>query len=172
MSFGSKPRRSSQRGGRQRPEQDEFKQALTCAYRLLGYRQRSIAEMTRRLKLKGFDEEVALKVVKKLTEVGYMDDKSMAGSLRLQAEDNKMLGLSGAKQYMWARGIKADDAEEALKGYDERAGARRLAEKKIQKLNGCTTAKARQRMMGYLKRRGFSYDTIKKTIDEFIKETK
>jgi len=126
--------------------------------------------MLQRLGMKGFPTTTAEAVTERLRESGYMDDRAMAGSLRRRAEEGKLLGFAGAKQYLRRMGISRQDTEEALEGYDETASASLLAEKKMNALAGFPTRIARQRLSGYLKRRGFSYETVRKTINAFIKE--
>lgn len=151
-------------------EADEPGRARAYAFRLLGYRQRSEKELKQRLRMKGFPPGVAEATVEKLKETGYIDDRSMAGSLRLMAEERKMLGLTGARQYIRRMGISQSDADEVLEGYDENAGAMKLAQKKMNSLSGYPPRVARQKLMGHLRRRGFSGSTARKIINEFIKE--
>ena len=161
-----RPKKRAPEGGK--PGGDEFQQALSYAFKLLSYRQRSEQELLRRLGMKGFGPEAAEAVMDKLRASGYIDDRATAGSLRLRAEEGKLLGLSGAKQYLMLMGISRVDTEEALEGYDEAASATRLAEKKMNALASFPPDTARQKLSGYLKRRGFSYETIRKTVEAFI----
>ncbi|MCK5088474.1 MAG: RecX family transcriptional regulator [Hyphomicrobiaceae bacterium] len=127
-------------------------------------------ELGQRLRQKGFEAGVSDEIVEKLAESGYIDDRAMAGALRLSAENTKHLGLHGARQYLRRMGISRAHADEALEGYDETESANRLAARKMNALSSCTASVARQRLVGYLGRRGFSYDTIRKTIEAFIKK--
>lgn len=149
----------------------EFQKALAYAFKLLGYRQRSQRELGQRLALKGFAQPIADKVVNKLRESNYIDDAALAENLRIQAEETKHLGLMGARQYLRKRGIGSDEANEALEGYNENEGAASLVRKKYNKtLKNCPPQIARRRLIGYLSRRGFSYDTVRKTLEAFFKE--
>jgi len=172
MPGGRKNRIKSRNQGEERPGGDEFQQALSYSFKLLGYRQRSERELIRRLGMKGFGPETAGAVTDRLKASGYIDDRATAGSLRLRAEEGKFLGLSGARQYLRRMGISRVDTDEALEGYDEQASAARLAEKKMNQIKSSPPAEARKKLSGYLSRRGFSYETVRKTIDAFIKEAK
>ncbi len=151
-------------------QQDGKKKAYLFALKLLGYRQRSEQELMRRLSMKGFGSEDIGHAIIKLKDYGYIDDKAMAGSLKLKAEERKRLGLRGARYYLKSMGISQENTDEALEGYDEVPGAHILAEKKMRTLGHCPARTARQKLSGYLKRRGFSSDTIKKAINEVLKE--
>lgn len=172
MSGGRKgrPKSRSPRGGN--PGGDEFQQALFYAFKLISYRQRSEHELILRLKMKGISPETSEAVTDRLRASGYINDRATAGSLRLRAEEGKFLGLSGARQYLRRMGITREDTDEALEGYDEQTSATRLAEKKMNMLANSPPATARQRLSGYLKRRGFSYETIRITVEAFIEREK
>ena len=156
----------------ERPGVVEFQEALSYAFKLLGYRQRSEQELRRRLLMKDFSKDTAEEVTRRLRESGYMDDRATASALRLKAEEGKFLGLVGARQYLRRMGISRTDTDVALDGYDEMASAARLAEKKLKLLEDAPVEDARKKLSGYLSRRGFSYETVRKTIDAFIKEAK
>jgi len=172
MPGGRRNRQGDRVAGGKMPAGDEKQQALSYAFKLLGYRQRSEQELTRRLVMKGFSKTVAEEITQRLRDSGYMDDLLMAGALRRRAEEGKCLGMGGARQYLRRMGISRCDTEEALNGYDEPASAARLAEKKMGLLEGSPPDIARKKLSGYLRRRGFSYETVRKTIDAFIKEAK
>jgi SOS response regulatory protein OraA/RecX len=63
-------------------------------------------------------------------------------------------------------GIEGSAVEEALSGYDEAAAATRLAEKKSRNMTGIPQTVLKRRLCGMLKRRGFSFDTVRKTLKE------
>ena len=172
MPGGRRGRRGDGRPGEEGAGGEELQRALSYAFKLLGYRQRSEQELRRRLLMKGFSKATAEEITRRLSESGYMDDRATASALRLKAEEGKFLGLGGARQYLRRMGISRGDADEALEGYDEMASATRLAEKKMNLIAGSPQAEARKKLSGYLRRRGFSYETVRKTIDAFIKEAK
>jgi regulatory protein len=172
MPGGRRSRREVGIPGEERPGDGELQRALSYAFKLLGYRQRSEQELRRRLLIKGFSKATAEEIARKLSESGYINDRATASALRLRAEEGKFLGLGGARQYLRRMGISRGDTDEALEGYDEMASAARLAEKKMNLLSGSPPAEARKKLSGYLGRRGFSYETVRKTIEAFIKEAK
>ena len=65
------------------------------------------------------------------------------------------------------KGVSNDIIEQALEDLDEEAGAMKVAEKKVRRLTGLDKSTFRRRMWGFLKRRGFSYNTCHKVTDHF-----
>jgi regulatory protein len=148
----------------------EADKALRYAYKLLSYRQRSIKELGDRLRRKGFSPACVRQALERLEGLGYLDDGALALSLKGKAGDVKLLGSAGARQYLMRMGIPRDTVEDALADYDELAGARRLVEKKMKTLKDYPRAVIRKRLLGYLKRRGYSGDTVRKSLRFDMKE--
>jgi regulatory protein len=136
--------------------------AIQHAYKILGYRGRSVKELKDRLKRKGFSADCAKAVIEHLQGMGYLDDAAFAWSLRKNAEDVKLLGSFGARRYLRQMGISRDVADEALLGYDELAPAKKLLQRKLRSLKDCPVPLQRKRLLGYLSRRGYSAETIRK----------
>lgn len=151
---------------------DELKRAVRYSYRLLSYRDRSEAELKQRLGRKDFSPEVADIAVARLREAGYLDDSQMAANLVRRAGEVKHLGLHGARHYLVKMGIPREMAEEALSGYDEYQSARRLLENKLRFVGGLPPLVARRRLLGYLSRRGYSAEVVRKSLEPILKETR
>jgi regulatory protein len=69
--------------------------ALQRAYRFLGHRDRTVAELRRHLLAKGVPEEVAGSAIEELAEQGYVDDARFA---RQFAEDRRHLDAWGSER--------------------------------------------------------------------------
>jgi len=148
----------------------EFDKAVRYAYKLLGYRQRSIKELGDRLKRKGFSSSCIRDTLEPLKSLGYLDDHALARSLRYKASETKLLGTTGAKQYLVRMGIPRNEAEDVLFDYDELSSAKRLLEKKMGNLENNPKPVMRRRLVGYLRRRGYSTDTIRKSLRTMMEE--
>jgi regulatory protein len=138
------------------------KSALEYALFLLGYRSRSEKELRERLLRRGYPEIEAERVLERLSQAGYIDDRALAAVLLRQARETKRLGRRGAAAYLARMGIPQALASEALDGYDEKEGARSFAGKKMKQLKGLPPEVQRRRLYGALARRGFSGETIRK----------
>jgi regulatory protein len=149
---------------------EEGRKALRYAYRLLSYRGRSEMELAQRLERKGFGPASVHEAVVHLKEGGYLDDGALALSLRRRAEEVKLLGSTGARLYMRRMGIPREVAEVALAGYDEMASARRLIERKLPAMGGGPGDAAR-RLAGLMRRRGYSAETVRRSLKFHSKET-
>lgn len=138
--------------------------SLKYALRLLNYRGRSEKELSERLARKGFEPQAIGETVGYLKERGLLDDGAFAQTLKGRAEEVKLLGLFGARQYLRRMGIGDDEAEEALGGYDELPAAEKLMDKKIRTMRGRPLLVQKRRLSGMLQRRGFSAETVRKAI--------
>jgi regulatory protein len=148
---------------------DEAGKALKYAFKLLGYRGRSEAELSRRLRLKGFDASAAAKTIDRLKQGGFLDDGALARSLRRKAEEVKCLGYFGARLYLMQMGIPKDDIADALEGYDEFSSATRLLESRRRVTEGLPVNVVRRRLSDQLRRRGHSAGTARKALEKFMK---
>jgi regulatory protein len=151
-------------------QDEEFRRALGYAVKLLGYRQRSTEELLTRLLRKGYARTTAEAVLGELTDLGYVDDRACASTLRRTAEEVKLLGRYGAYRYLREMGIPEAAAKEALEGYDEPGVAQRLLRRKLPATEGVSEGVTRRRLEGYLKRRGYSGETMRKSILTAMKE--
>lgn len=150
--------------------ESERKKAVRYALLLLGYRGRSEKEFRRRLKLKGFGPETVDETVSYLLERGYVDDTALADALKWEASSSKLLGKFGAKAFLIERGIPPKAADGVLGDYDELEPAWKLAEKKLRTMEGLKYDKIKHRLTGLMRRRGYSFDTIKLTLKGIRKE--
>jgi regulatory protein len=143
---------------------EDTRRAIQHAYKLLSYRQRSVKELAERLQRKGFSTTVVREAIEHLKSNRYLDDSVLALSLRRNAEEVKLLGAVGARQYLMQKGIPRETAEEVLADYDELATARRLINRKLKIVKDCPETVLRRKLSGFLKRRGYSTDTIRKSL--------
>lgn len=143
--------------------------ALRYAYRLLSYRGRSHKELEQRLGLKGFSKEDIQQAIGHLKEHGYLDDLSLAESLKRVAMDMKLLGQEGARQFLRQRGIERQVIEGVLSDYNELGSALRLVGKKLKGM--APEEKTLRRISALLRRRGYCNETIRKAIKTNEEET-
>lgn len=151
-----------------RPRQK--KSALEYALYLLGYRARSRKELADRLSKKGYPGEQTEEALRRLSLMGYLDDKALASSLSRQARETKSLGLRGAREYLNRMGVPREFARTALEDYDEAPGAAKVISKKSRSMEGVRPEVKRRRLYGALSRKGFSAETIRKALKIFGEE--
>ncbi|MFW6287176.1 MAG: regulatory protein RecX [bacterium] len=75
------------------------------AFNLLSYRDRSTHELQERLLKKGYQEEDILKVIERLKELSYIDDRSFAEKWVRDRIKHKPRGKNMLKKELFAKGI-------------------------------------------------------------------
>lgn len=143
-----------------RTQTDPFKFAL----RLISIRDITELELRSKLERKGFSEGEIEKVIEKLRERGFIDDSKFIKKAERIAED-KMIGQFGLRQYLIRRGINKELVDQ-IPQLDETSIAIKLIDKKSHFLKDIPEDKKRAKIAGFLMRRGFSWDTINKVINQ------
>lgn len=151
--------------------EDLFWKARDSALNLLSFRARSATELRRRLREKAFPDEVVTRCVEDLVERGLIDDASFAESF---VRDRVRLRPSGARrlvQELRTKGVDADTAadaiEEVLREEDvSELELARAAVKKWARRSGEEPDRARRRLYGFLARRGFGAETVRRVMEE------
>ena len=133
--------------------------ALESAYRHLGRRDRTVAEMQQHLATKGFEPAQAGAAIDELTAQGYLDDARYAQRF---AEDRRTLDGWGAERIerrLLAVGIAPDVASEAAGGGDlesELGAALAVLQRRFPVPP--VTDRDRERALALLVRRGYALD--------------
>jgi regulatory protein len=145
--------------------------ARDAALSLLSHRARSAAELTRRLKRKGFDDDVAERTVERLGELGMVDDAAFAETFVRDRVRLRPHGRRRLASELRAKGVDAETAGAAIAGVMEREEATetdlaRQAAARWQARPGEEPARARRRLHGFLARRGFGGDAIRAVLAE------
>ena len=153
---------SSEKDGRQR--------VRDAAFRLLAVRARSAAELRQRLQQKKLPHELIEETLADFQEKGYQSDEEFA---RLFAREKIVNGAWGPKrvaQELRLKGISADLAGEILSGYSDQGT---LLERifPIAKKRWAATAKLpyqkrRQRLTGFLQRRGYDWQIVEQIFNK------
>ena len=140
--------------------------ALGAALRLLGVRQRSVFELTAKLKDKGFDSVEIDKTVERLKEAGYLNDGAFARALASSRASHKAWGPARIARDLTARGIDRetikDAVEQACPSEEELAKA---AFERWRKRNSLISGRELQiKAFRHLSARGFSPSAVWKAI--------
>ncbi len=144
--------------------------ARAYAVTLLRYRGRSEKELRDRLTKKGYQREDIDAVVVHLKEYGFLDDRALAENLKHQAMASKLLGFEGIRRFMQQRGLPRDIIDEAM-GYDagtELARLKKLIDKKRRTVKRYPEPKRTRSLIGFLMRKGYSLQLIRKVLDKRI----
>jgi len=144
--------------------QDCEAQALQLAYRFLGYRPRSEAEVRSRLRRHNDPVDVIDAVVARLKEQRLLDDQQFAadyaGNRIRSAPRSRRMVTRELRQ----KGVATEVVEEATEGLDDDAAACRAAAKRAERFRSLPYPEFRQKLGGFLQRRGFSYGVSNRAI--------
>jgi regulatory protein len=138
--------------------------AFELALKALGRKERSTAELAEWLRERGVEDEDVEAVVARLVEDGILDDARFA--LRY-ADDKRELAGWGAeriREALEARGIASTDVEAALAAESEGLQLRRAADLLARRERGLESEADRASAIGYLTRRGYSYEIAHEAI--------
>ena len=159
-----------------------YEKLLQASIRFVSYRPRSEKEIRDFLKKKlsrwkVFGGTVADKVIARLTELGYVDDAKFAAWWIEQRQTFKPKGMRSIIQELKAKGISKEFLEEVVgqfspdrdridKLLDEIELAKRAVQKKLILWQKLPALERKKKLFDFLSRRGFSFDTVSRVIDE------
>lgn len=142
-------------------------EVLKLALRLLSLRDRTEAELKEKLQRKGFEEKDIFETIDYLKQKGFIDDSKFIKRADKIAED-RFLGELGLRNYLIRKGIEKDKLE-SLPEIDEIPIAKKLIQRKKHLLSDISSDKRKAKIAGFLLRRGFSWNTVKKCLnDKFL----
>ncbi|MFB6249997.1 MAG: RecX family transcriptional regulator [Salinibacter sp.] len=153
-------------------EQDEqYVQAKQRALDYLAHKPRTEEEVRRKLRRQDAPESVVEDVVARLRELGYLDDEAYASDYVRNRFASKKYGPVRIQRELVERGVDRHVAERAVaelfEDEDPVAAAREHAEKRWARLaDEDDPRRRRQKLYRYLRRRGFTSDTIYPLLDE------
>jgi len=146
-------------------EGDAFQKCMDKAFRFLSFRMRSEKEMRDKL-LEKYDEATVKKAIRRLQQLKFIDD---TGFTRAWVESRKVgRGKKALAFELSRKGVEKEIIDEALFDLSEDEELESALElvKKRSKYKGLDKNEAYQKIGGFLSRRGYSYDVIKKVINE------
>lgn len=137
-------------------------EAIKIALKFLSVRDRTEAELREKLQRKGFDEKDIIYTVEYLKQKGFIDDSKFIQKAEKIAED-RFLGKMGLRNYLIRKGIEKEKLE-SLPDIDEFHIAQKLIQRKKHLLREVPSDKKRAKIIGFLLRRGFSWDIVNKCL--------
>ena len=141
------------------PEADAESVARAIVLRQLSMAPRSRAQLEKKLRQRGCEDDVAAKVLDRMTEVGLIDDEAYAQMLVRSKQSDKGLARRALAHELRKQGIDQEIADEALGQVgagDERLRAEQLVAKKLRSMRGLAPEVQTRRLAGLLARKGYS----------------
>lgn len=146
---------------------DEFQRAKSSAYRYLSFRQRSVSEVMDHLSRKGFEQQSISAVIELLLDTGYLNDESFAKAYVDDKTKLNSLGTYRLKAELRAKGINEELISDTLSNLEP--DIEHLVELVRRKYSGSLSedkSTIMRKVGGFLQRKGYGYDVIKKVLDK------
>ena len=138
--------------------------------RLIRFRPRSVKEMAQRLKQKGHRGFIIAQAIDELKEKRLLDDRMFAKLWIGDRMNIKPTGRNLITRELKAKGVDDETISGAFGEFgglfDEYEIAMPLVRGKMAHMKGIEKEKAKKKLLDFLGRRGFSYNTIWKIIKE------
>lgn len=167
-------------GEPQQKEQDPAQRealARDLIYRALAMRDHSRAELRNKLARRGFDEEVAERMLDKFVAAGLIDDAAFAQRWVQSRHQFSGRGRRALAQELRTKGVGEEEASAALDTVsreDERQRAADLVERKLARVevpeDRGERDKLTQRLVGMLGRRGYHPSLALSVVRDAIRE--
>ena len=146
--------------------------ALTKAFFLLSKRSYSKEILREKLQEKKYSEEDIDLALKKLSSIGFIDDKKFAENLVREYSTFRRYGAYRIKLKLREKKIPEEIAKGALENLSENNQAdnlKELVDKCLKKNIKLSREKQYARALAFLLRRGYPYDKSKKALQEGLK---
>jgi regulatory protein len=139
--------------------------AFDCSLRVLSLRDHSEAELRRKLKEKGYEQQEIEESVARLHGLGYLDDTRFARLFACSALRNGRGYGARLKQELARRGVAPGIVAQVLAELDEEFSEGDLLEQMMaRRFSGfdpeSATDKEKRKVVSYLQRKGFSLSAI------------
>lgn len=141
--------------------------------RALGYltvRPRSEQELRRYLAGKKYDSEIIDQVIARLGDVKLVDDRDFAKYWVENREGFKPRSKRALQYELRQKGVPQPEINRAVKKIDERTSAYRAAEPKARRWKDLDAQTFREKLSGFLARRGFDYGVTRETVNRLWQE--
>lgn len=161
------------RAARAAEETDPYTRAKTIVYNQLAYSAKTRGQLRKKLQAEGFDAELIEPLLDKFEAAKLIDDAEYAQSFVAQKSRTKKLSRAALRRELAERGVRGEEAENALAqrtDEQEREDAAELVRKKLRPgMNLSDRAekdRVTRRLLGMLARRGYSSSVSMSVIRE------
>jgi regulatory protein len=162
---------SSEKAARLKAD-DERETAYQKALHFLSFRPRSAAEIRQNLTKRGISEALVQETVARLQGAGLVNDQAFAQTWVENRGEFRPRSKSALRMELRRKGLDDEVIQSVLdEQVDEDALALQAARKYVRRLTGLAWPEFRQKLGGFLARRGFSYTTLSPVVSEVWKET-
>ena len=149
---------------------DEAGRAYERALRLLGQRAHSTAEIRQALVRAKVSETAIDATLARLEANGYLDDLAFANAWLADRQTFRPLSASALRYELRAKGVADAIINEALVDFDSAGAAYRAVRTQARRIAGHDRRSVYARLVPFLARRGFGYETARTAIDRLLEE--
>jgi regulatory protein len=152
--------------------EDEREVTYQKALHFLSYRPRSSAEVRQNLVKRGIAEALVEVTLTRLQNAGLVNDEAFAREWVENRNTFRPSGKPALRMELRRKGLSEEIVQSILDTQvDEPVLALAAARKYARRLSGLEWAEFRQKLGGFLGRRGFSYTTLASVVSEVWKES-
>lgn len=149
-----------------------LEQAYDCALGYLSYRPRSVSEVRHHLAGKEVPEELIVETVERLVRAGLLDDDAFARFWVENRSSFRPRGQLALRYELRGKGVSEEAINSAVEAVDECEEAYRAAQPRALRLARVDRDTFRRRLADFLRRRGFSYETVRETVERLWQESR
>ena len=161
------------RAARSAEETDPYTRAKTIVYNQLAYSAKTRGQLRKKLRTEGFDVELIEPLLDKFEAAKLIDDAEYAQTFVAQKSRTKKLSRAALRRELAERGVRGEEAENALAqrtDEQEREDAAELVRKKLRPgmdlSDHAEKDRVTRRLLGMLARRGYSSSVSMSVIRE------
>lgn len=161
------------RAARAAEETDPYTRAKTIVYNQLAYSAKTRGQLRKKLLAEGFDAEIIESLLDKFEAAKLIDDAEYAQTFVAQKSRTKKLSRAALRRELAERGVRGEEAENALAqrtDEQEREDAAELVRKKLRPgmdlSDRAEKDRVTRRLLGMLARRGYSSSVSMSVIRE------
>jgi regulatory protein len=152
--------------------QDDREITYQKALHFLSYRPRSSAEVRQNLSKRGISDSLIEETLDRLQTAGLIDDEAFARAWVENRNTFRPRGKPALRMELRRKGLSDEIVQSVLDTQvNEAVLAITTARKYARRLAGLEWPEFRQKLSGFLARRGFSYTTLAPVVSEVWKET-
>lgn len=153
--------------------QDEVKKAIATSLNLLSHRPRAAGELATKLRERAYSPEAIEAAIARMRELHLIDDRQFAERWVESRQIHRPRSARMLRQELRQKGVDRDIIEESIEeaGLDEFGDALSLAQKKAVSFRDLEPQVRERRLTGFLARRGYGYDIIRKVMERLDEGT-
>ena len=153
-------------------DQETVVQARQSAFRFISFRPRSIAEVRRNLIGKQYDEALVEAILNDLVAREYLDDEEFAAYWVEQRESFKPRSRMALRHELYEKGVPRAIIDKVVQDVDEDDAAIKAASRRAYRWSALGEDEFTEKMIAYLRRRGFNYRIARKTAEQSWRDQK